>query len=64
MVNQIKNEVLIMYRIDHKNIIRLYNHFEENSFIYLVLEYAPSGQLYDKLNKNGRFDEKVVVGVF
>lgn len=29
-----------MYSIDHPNIIKLYNHFEEEEYIYLVMEYA------------------------
>lgn len=32
-----------MYNIDHPNIIKLYNHFEEEEYIYLLLEYAPGG---------------------
>lgn len=32
-----------MYLIDHPNIIKIYNHFEEEDFIYLVLEYASGG---------------------
>jgi serine/threonine protein kinase len=38
-----------MYSLDHQNIIRLFNHFEEEEFIYLVLEFAENGQLYEKL---------------
>jgi calcium-dependent protein kinase len=60
MVNQISNEVKIMYMIDHPNIIKLYNHFEEEEYIYLVLEYASGGQLWQKLNQVGRFDEATV----
>ena len=47
-----------MYEIDHPNIIKLHNHFEEEvnktllkkyykkDFIYLVLEYSSGGQLW------------------
>jgi len=60
MVPQIKTEIKIMYGLHHPNIVALYNHFEENDFIYLIIEYAEGGQLWDKLNKKGRFDEKTV----
>ena len=40
MVQQIINEVKIMYNIDHPNIIKLYNHYEEEEYIYLMLECA------------------------
>ena len=29
MVQQIQNEIEIMYKLNHPRIIRLYNHFEE-----------------------------------
>ena len=32
-----------MYKLKHPNIIELYDHFEEEEFIYLILEYAGGG---------------------
>jgi serine/threonine protein kinase len=43
MVSQITNEVKLMYFIEHPNIIKLYNHFEDEDHIFLELEYAPGG---------------------
>lgn len=60
MIPQIKTEIKIMYGLHHPNIVKLFNHFEENDYIYLVIEFAEGGQLWDKLNKKGRFDEKTV----
>jgi 5'-AMP-activated protein kinase catalytic alpha subunit len=60
MVNQIKNEIKIMYNLNHPNIIKLYNHFEEEEYIYLIIECAEGGQLWQKLNQIGRFSEETV----
>jgi serine/threonine protein kinase len=49
-----------MYSLDHQNIIRLFNHFEEEEFIYLVLEFAENGQLYEKLQKEGPINKNIV----
>eukprot|EP00826_Nyctotherus_ovalis_P030099 TRINITY_DN2390_c0_g4_i1.p1 TRINITY_DN2390_c0_g4~~TRINITY_DN2390_c0_g4_i1.p1 ORF type:complete len:720 (-),score=267.85 TRINITY_DN2390_c0_g4_i1:106-2265(-) len=57
MCEQIKLEVRIMYSLNHEHIIKLYNHFEDNDYFYLLVEYAPGGQLYDQLKKVGRFLE-------
>ena len=57
MCEQIKLEVRIMYSLNHEHIIKLYNHYEDDDYFYLLLEYAPNGQLYDKLKKVGRFVE-------
>lgn len=46
MIKQIQTEVKVMYNLDHPQIIKLYNHFEEENFIYLMIEYAGGGQLY------------------
>jgi len=49
MEEQVINEVKIMYSLNHKNIIRLYNHFEDEKNIYLVIEFASGGQMYNNL---------------
>lgn len=55
---QVETELKIMYDLDHDNIIKLYTHFEDEEFINLVLEYAPSGTLHGKMKQNKRLDEK------
>ena len=49
-----------MYKMYHKNIIKIINHFEDQDNIYLVLEYASGGQLWYLLNKKKRFTEEEV----
>ena len=34
------NEVNVLRRLDHPNIIRLYESFEDKGYLYLVTEYA------------------------
>ena len=35
-----------MYKLNHPNIIKLFNHFEEEDKICLVIEFAEGGMLY------------------
>ncbi|KAM6163058.1 aurora kinase B isoform 1-T1 [Rhynchocyon petersi] len=42
----------------HPNILRLYNYFYDRRRVYLILEYAPRGELYKELQKNHTFDEQ------
>jgi len=58
LVEQMKLEIRIMYQLNHPNIVKLYNHFEDNESFYLVMELAPKGQLYTKLKLLGRLDER------
>lgn len=57
MSNQVKKEIEIMNDLNHPNIVRLYEVFEDDEYLYLVLELAEKGQLYTKLMQKGRFDE-------
>jgi aurora kinase len=57
MMTQISNEIQISKRLEHPNIIKLYEYFDDENDIFLVLELARGGQLYQKLMKVGRFDE-------
>lgn len=53
-------EIKIHSFLDHKNIIKLYGFFHDDENIYLILEYAPDGELYKELKAtpNNRFSEE------
>jgi len=53
-------EIKIHSFLDHKNIIKLYGFFHDDENIYLILEYAPDGELYKerKATPNNRFTEE------
>jgi serine/threonine protein kinase len=59
MLPQLRREVRIMYSLRHPNIISLYSHFEDNENFYLILEYAPGGQLFSRLRKFKTMPEAV-----
>ena len=42
----------------HPNILRLYGYFYDSTRVYLILEYAPRGELYKELQKEKRFSEQ------
>ena len=48
-----------MYKLNHPYVVKLHNHFEDDESFYLILEYAPKGQIYTLLKKEGRFSERV-----
>ena len=53
-------EIKIHSFLDHRNIIKLYGFFHDDENIYLILEYAPDGELYKELKAtpNNRFTEE------
>ena len=46
MVEQMANEVKIMYSLNHPYILKLYNHFEDEINIYLILEFVGGVSIY------------------
>ncbi|XP_025031969.1 aurora kinase C isoform X2 [Python bivittatus] len=56
--HQLRREIEIQCHLSHPNILRLYNYFHDKKRVYLILEYAPRGELYKELQKYQRFDER------
>lgn len=42
----------------HPNILHFYNYFHDRTRVFLILEYAPRGEMYKELQKCGRFDDQ------
>ena len=42
----------------HPHILRLYGYFYDSTRVYLILEYAPRGELYKELQKEKKFSEQ------
>ncbi|KDO31023.1 AUR protein kinase, partial [Saprolegnia parasitica CBS 223.65] len=65
VVQQLKREVEIHSRIRHPHILPLYATFQDDSKVYLVLKYAPHGDLFTRLKNApcGRLDERAAARV-
>ncbi|XP_031564129.1 serine/threonine-protein kinase MARK2-like isoform X2 [Actinia tenebrosa] len=51
-------EVRIMKFLDHPNIVKLYEVIETDKTLYLIMEYASGGEVFDYLVAHGRMKEK------
>uniref|UniRef100_A0A7S4QMT2 Calcium-dependent protein kinase 1 n=1 Tax=Alexandrium monilatum TaxID=311494 RepID=A0A7S4QMT2_9DINO len=56
-IERFKQEISIMKQMDHPNIIKLYETFEDKRNIYLVLELCVGGELFDRIIEVGHFNE-------
>lgn len=52
-----QREIEIMSNLDHPNIIKLYETFEDDKNIYLVMEVCEGGELFDRIIERGFFSE-------
>ena len=56
-----RREVEVMYKVHHKNVVKLFGHFEDNNYCYFIMEYISKGNVYNLLptDKKKRLSTKV-----
>ena len=58
MHHQLRREIEIQSHLRHPNILRLYGYFYDDKRIYLVLEYAEEGELYNLISQGPLPEDK------
>lgn len=56
--HQLRREIEIQSHLRHDNILRLFGYFYDETRVYLILEFAPRGELYGVLRKANHFDDQ------
>lgn len=56
-ITLIRNEVEILKTLDHSNIVKFLDFFEEDDFFYLVTERISGGELFDRIVAKSFYDE-------
>jgi len=66
LIEQVEREIHVQLKLKHDNVLRLYQHFEDSSTVYLLLEFCAKGELYQILRtrKGRRFSEPVACRYF
>lgn len=54
----LKRELEILKTLDHPNIVKFYETYQDENYFHLVMEYLSGGELLDRLIKNGYVSEK------
>lgn len=55
----LSREISSMEKLHHSNVIRIFEVLETLSHIYIVMEYAPAGELFHKILNDGKFSESL-----
>lgn len=50
----ILSEIEIIKTLDHPNIVKYYETYQNNEFLYIVMEYCPGGDLFDLITKKSK----------
>ena len=46
-IEDIKHEVAILNKLDHPNIVKYYETYDDVKYMYFVMEYCPGGELFE-----------------
>lgn len=57
-INQLENEVQLLMRLDHPNVIRTYQVIDSEEECYVVMQFASGGEMMDYLAVKSRLSEK------
>lgn len=63
-VGRVAREIKILQSIKHTNIIQLYEVIDTKSAIFMIMEYAAGGELFDYIVNKSRLSEKEAAGYF
>jgi serine/threonine protein kinase len=58
----IRREIAIMKLLEHDNILKLYDVYETQNRIYMVMEFAGGGELFDHIVKLGKLPRAKALG--
>ncbi|KAL0978527.1 hypothetical protein UPYG_G00171710 [Umbra pygmaea] len=56
--NSIENEIAVLHKLKHANIVSLEDIFESKSHLYLVMQLVSGGELFDRIVEKGFYTEK------
>jgi len=57
-IKLLRREIQIMKKVDHPNILKLYEVYESDEDFFLVMELVEGKELFDKIVERGQYSEK------
>jgi len=55
---KLDKEIRIMTKLDHPNVVKLFQTFQDSRYVYLVLEMCQGGEVFDRIIQEKHFTEK------
>ena len=53
----VKRELEILKKLDHPNIVKFYETYQDEKYLYFVMEYCSGGELFNQIIKRKHFSE-------
>jgi len=56
-LDEVWREIDVLRSLDHPNIVRLHEVYDEPKKLYIVMDYASGGELFERLVQRKRYSE-------
>lgn len=56
--DSLENEIKVLRRLNHPNIVQLLETYEDRQKVYLIMELVTGGELFDRIVEKGSYTEK------
>jgi len=56
--DSLENEIKVLRRLDHPNVVKLLEAYESKHSVYLVMQLVTGGELFDRIVEKGSYTEK------
>lgn len=63
-MNELKSELAILKSLDHPNIIKLYEIYEDQQYVHLIFEKCNGGDLFDRIILKDGYEEEDAKPIF
>jgi calcium/calmodulin-dependent protein kinase I len=54
----LENEIKVLRKLRHPNIVQLFDTYDEKQYVYLVMELVTGGELFDRIVAKGSYTER------
>ena len=58
IVNTVFDEINMLRQLDHPNVLKVYEYFQDDKNVYIIMEHLKGGNLFERLKTIARFGER------
>ena len=62
-LEMLENEIQILKKVEHNNILRFQNVYKNGNQCFIITEYCAEGDLLEYITRNGKLCEKEAIAI-
>jgi len=56
-ISMFESEIELLKSLDHPNIVKVYEYYEDDHYFYIITDYVDGGELFDEIIKRKNLSE-------